>query len=1801
MRSFVLLPIRALFVFLLILVAASASAKVKTGTYTGNATASRSITGIGFTPVVVIIKGNDTDATDDLTSAVLRSATMPGAMAKPLKGDQALLGNLILSLDADGFTVGSDRRVNAVGIQFHYVAFDASPSLKLGTYAGNGGSQSVSNAGFNPDYLVLMEDGASRAMHHSYHWNQSYSFNADASVTNAVTSLNPDGFTLGNNVHVNEGSRTYHYVAWQEVPGQMRVSWYFGDGNDNRSVVAGLRPEYVIVKEIDGSDEAFQRFSSMTGDVSVNFKNAVQSNRIQALQTNGFQVGTGTQVNNGSRSYFFAAFGNDPAPGLGTTEGPGTLTVTAPDYFDLTFSTSAGGGVQQFRDLTSGPNSNLDLAGGLLVNKSLFFDTMAFGGFWYNTGQNDVEPEIDLLEATPTRVKVRQESFYQREGGTPLLSGVKGLGDYTIYPSGRMALRWDRRTTKSVTNQFSRMGLSAHKRNSGYLSPWVGWSETAAIPVPGGPGTDLFVMAAIDDLTYGTYTDFLQILHQRWVAADTTEWFDSASEEWGMAVWQEADGQTLPALERWDSMIHFKPTDFVDRTDANVLERRDDYRSPDTLSILIGAPWFESPADSFNESEGAYTLTLDPSFGLLFDMNGSVVKRRQPFFKIRQWRSLQKPAAVTLEGVPLTPDLDYRADVKPVSRAHFATDLLWHSTLNSGAEVTNPDVGSPGAVNGGTAFAVARYGNGASMSTPSSNVSFPAPVNLRVDRGAVELWYLPSYYYVDGTAHRIWSYLVDASNQFHLTKEVSNNLAFEILRGGVSTKVSVTPANYGWLDYEWVHLRVTWDASAAVTDQARIFVNRVEPPHTSPTNAYNAALMPGTGTVLIGGSGGLSTDGIVDEFHVYGSPASTTDLAHGGLASNPFEFLATASQDFIFPLTVADSLDRGGYLYFGADSTFRGLNVSLSTPGAGAPDLAWEYWDGARWADLESGLGFTDETNHLTRNGSIHWSGDPFGWSELSVDGDVDLYYVRAHLGSGAYATFPTEKEIRTDILLFQYTKDISAAAQTFSFGVPPPFDVSISSASNQSFVVGTTTPVSPATINVTDLLGGSITAADDIRIRIPSGFPLRWDASVASASLAGAAAGKVNPTIKAYEDLEQTLVLDVVASFAVGDQLVISGLGFEGFLHPAPAGYLELEVDDDGSVAAFDDKTLTVTAGAAPNLSSFDNQLFTVGQPPTAAQTLYVTEGLGGGVLTAANDFTVEIPASFPMEWDGLVTTVGLSGPGASRMSATVIYPSTRIAQFNVTANFLPGEHVVITGLQFKNFSAPPAVDNLRLHSPPSTGVDADDKTIRVEVFADAPFFTATATDLQVRLEWVNPYFGDCVNVHLVRKEGSFPANPFDDFPVVSLPCVGGNKELVDDVTGLSNGTTYYYALFVEHALGLYTPGKFVKARPFDTSGPVKWAYSTGATSMAPPGLRFFGGSTFVYAVSNDNILHAMSGGAGGGSWPAGWSPYAIGAPAQSRPPVVGFAVGSSPQGVALLGSQNGSVHAVNAESGAPEWVESIATMVQAAPAGNFKGFDPTALDFVLVGTRNSSAANALVALDVVSGNPQWSFDNSIPQNGDGLGIGIISSSAAVHYATKRIYFASRARSGGSSDTVWAVNFAANPPQLLWSAPVGNVDGSPVLFGSVLYVGTNSGELYALDVATGDVNWSLPLGDGAVKGFVFPNFGTGDLFLATGTRIWSVSDNGTSAAVNPGWPVTSADVPSPSTPIVIPGATNVLAGGSDGRLYQLDTVSPLPSSNVSLGDGTAAVGVPTIDLLNSMAYVGTDQGVIYGVLLPLP
>jgi outer membrane protein assembly factor BamB len=474
------------------------------------------------------------------------------------------------------------------------------------------------------------------------------------------------------------------------------------------------------------------------------------------------------------------------------------------------------------------------------------------------------------------------------------------------------------------------------------------------------------------------------------------------------------------------------------------------------------------------------------------------------------------------------------------------------------------------------------------------------------------------------------------------------------------------------------------------------------------------------------------------------------------------------------------------------------------------------------------------------------------------------------------------------------------------------------------------------------------------------------------------------------------------------------------------------------------------------------------------------------------------------------------------------------------------------------------------------------------------------------VTLEWLSPAVGTCDSIVVRgRADGVFPTSPTDGYPVANVsPCVLDTRYSATDPSApLTNDNLYAYAAFVEYG-AMSTPGKFVKARPMSSvATPVQWAYSTGATTMAPPGLRFSSGESSVYTVSNDSILHSVRGGSAllSGTWPANWRPFPFGAPAQGRPVPFPYAVGAAANGAVFVGSQDGSVYAIDAETGSQVWGEPIASMVQASPAGHFQAYYAGALDVIVAGTRNSGAPNTVEALDKDTGTPVWSFDNSPGQLGDGTEIGIISGGATIDYLGDRIYFASRKGTGalGSTGTLWCLDISSGSPELLWVKSVGNVDGSPILHQDVVYVGTNAGVVIAVDAASGSVHWSLPLGDGPIKSFVFPHFGTTNLYVATSNNVWSIADDGLSASIN--WQVGSADIPSPSTAVFVPGTTKLIVGSGDGHLYQLDVLAPLPPDKVRLGIGAAGVGAPTVDILKSMIYVGTEEGVVYGVTFPIP
>ena len=321
-----------------------------------------------------------------------------------------------------------------------------------------------------------------------------------------------------------------------------------------------------------------------------------------------------------------------------------------------------------------------------------------------------------------------------------------------------------------------------------------------------------------------------------------------------------------------------------------------------------------------------------------------------------------------------------------------------------------------------------------------------------------------------------------------------------------------------------------------------------------------------------------------------------------------------------------------------------------------------------------------------------------------------------------------------------------------------------------------------------------------------------------------------------------------------------------------------------------------------------------------------------------------------------------------------------------------------------------------------PDTSNNIDSEGTVVNIPSDAVrFFTAKATTGQNRLEWLNPTPADYVATHIVVNTTRFPANETDGTVIVNGGTAGA-KEIFDH-TGLIDNTVYYYGAFVERVSG-FTAGKFTSGRPFDDSGPVKCAFTTGAASMAPPSL----GS--VYAASNDRVLYSMTPGPTGGDWPIGWTPFEAPEPAQSRAPVVPVTVGGASK-VVFLGAQDGQVYAVDADTGTLVWPSPmLGDRVQAAPAGMFTTFGG-AYDLILVGSRNSATDNIFYGLDLGTGSVSWMFDNL---SGTG-GIGIISGGASVDYANDRVYFASRDRGGGSPSTLWCLDFDGASATLRWGA----------------------------------------------------------------------------------------------------------------------------------------------------------------------
>jgi hypothetical protein len=281
---------------------------------------------------------------------------------------------------------------------------------------------------------------------------------------------------------------------------------------------------------------------------------------------------------------------------------------------------------------------------------------------------------------------------------------------------------------------------------------------------------------------------------------------------------------------------------------------------------------------------------------------------------------------------------------------------------------------------------------------------------------------------------------------------------------------------------------------------------------------------------------------------------------------------------YVFRIYAANAL--GGTAWSGAKA-YTTIYLPVLSNGGGTPVNATTEW--LRGAVLDTGLETPEVWFQYWLAGSDTTNaagvGPVSGQCAVQVGGlfSGSNYACRLVASNDAGIAFSDIKSFRT--LAYDNIKYYGGAGDGFDMaeatGGLGGGGVSLASAADQ-ILPRTTNAVAASMLTVTAVGVPSITAAGDIRIGMPAGITMTWDADVAAPSFGGTAAGKVNAAV-AYENGGRTLVVDVSADFLAGDTLTLDGLAFDAIQSFGPAGRLTLDIQNDGITDAVDAKTLIV------------------------------------------------------------------------------------------------------------------------------------------------------------------------------------------------------------------------------------------------------------------------------------------------------------------------------------------------------------------------------------------------------------------------------------------------------------------------------------------------------------------------------------------------------------------------------------------------------------------------------------------------
>jgi len=286
--------------------------KMATGSYSGN-NDFLNISGIGFRPDLIIIKSNTSQ------QSVFKTSIMGGDSTAYVSGATTNIQGAIISINDDGFRVGSHPTVNSTGT-YHWQAFGnaydphtntGSANFAIGATFGNGiANRVIDGLPFQPNLVAIKRLGASAGAYRvsTLTGDSTFYYTNLAPVTGLITSLTSNGFVLGLNTVVNEAANIYYWFAFAQGT-HLQLGTYTGDGVSGRNFTGlSFRPDLVWIKS-NTTTNLVHKSNTLVGTSTQYLTNIADvSGRITELIDNGFRLDNNAEVNTNPNIYHYVAW-----------------------------------------------------------------------------------------------------------------------------------------------------------------------------------------------------------------------------------------------------------------------------------------------------------------------------------------------------------------------------------------------------------------------------------------------------------------------------------------------------------------------------------------------------------------------------------------------------------------------------------------------------------------------------------------------------------------------------------------------------------------------------------------------------------------------------------------------------------------------------------------------------------------------------------------------------------------------------------------------------------------------------------------------------------------------------------------------------------------------------------------------------------------------------------------------------------------------------------------------------------------------------------------------------------------------------------------------------------------------------------------------------------------------------------------------------------------------------------------------------------------------------------------------------